>query len=1113
MAAKFFKAALLGVVLSAVAVASPIDGSSPNPNLSLVSRALPIGTCNPNTPCPNGACCGSNGLCGYSPAECGTGCTSNCDAKAACGQYGKPGQQKCPLNVCCSEFGFCGSTSDFCGKGCQTGFGTCGDAPKPSCSSSGVNKRTIGYYESWASTRKCQSVQPEDLNLAGFTHVNFAFAFFDPDTFQISPMDSNSATLYHRFTDLKQTYSGLQTWISVGGWSFTDPGPTRQAFSNMASSAANRQKFISGVLSFMNTYGFDGLDIDWEYPGADDRGGVPADTDNFVTLVKELKQGLGSKGLTVTLPTSYWYLQHFDVNAMQDYVDWFNLMSYDLHGTWDADSQFVGAYIAPHTNLTEIDLGLGLLWRAGVASSKVVLGQGWYGRSFTLKDPSCNTPNGVCQFSGGADAGPCSATSGILDYQEIVDIIDQHSLKPSWDKTAGVKWITWDSNQWVSYDDDDTFAQKKSFANDRCLGGMMVWAIDQKDQSSSNNLVSGVTKDQQNNAKQSSADQAGKLSCYTTDCNAKCKKGTNQVTQMNGQPGQLSTSGRCPKGQYRNLCCNDGTTMGKCQWRGYRGVGLSCISGCADDETELVTDTNNHSGKKDQTCNGGLQSYCCSGFKPPPSKSDLAKQAADAAKDAVEAAAEQLALDVAAKAFCRIAVPALLAPLELVEDLIPIIGWIADAAEIAATPELIQLCVKGIEKEGKAEFKVFGKKHTISMETKTKPVSSRAAPSSHSPLPTSSANCKRADAPDNCGKPVRYGPDSSVCTASTTYEPAPVVSVCTGSRWKQACLHYSSVIDHHPEWKTLKCPIHTYWRPLRPWADQWDQDHNEEWYDGFMQSANVNCQPDEYPPAAFMQFQGRENSPKQYIRFAPGSQNGGAGSSLFRLRFCGYDDHGDLPVEKVGVSHIKDINKGGYKIRIMHYSARTTRKAVRIDFDNGVVGPAGDQYGLTANPCWPSTLLYDPGFALLTDDEYYDAHKDAQAYARRNYKGLIPQDVLGNHQPRPGYTKRDRKAHDLDPNAWVFDDGNSTRRVTDEELREDLGILRCSSADCQEEMKVLGIETARVVQPDEPGYHQVQTAVASTTQTVLKAAVTPVSSATASSGPRGTPAQPRVTGL
>jgi chitinase len=76
-------------------------------------------------------------------------------------------------------------------------------------------------------------------------------------------MDDNSATLYRRFTALKDKYNGLQAFISIGGWSFTDPGPTRQAFSNMASTAANRQKFISSALSFMDTYGFDGLDLDW----------------------------------------------------------------------------------------------------------------------------------------------------------------------------------------------------------------------------------------------------------------------------------------------------------------------------------------------------------------------------------------------------------------------------------------------------------------------------------------------------------------------------------------------------------------------------------------------------------------------------------------------------------------------------------------------------------------------------------------------------------------------------------------------------------------------------------------------------------------------------------
>lgn len=65
-------------------------------------------------------------------------------------------------------------------------------------------------------------MSPEDLNLNGFTHLNFAFAFFDPSTFQISPMDANSASLYSRFTALKANFDGLKTWVSVGGWSFTD---------------------------------------------------------------------------------------------------------------------------------------------------------------------------------------------------------------------------------------------------------------------------------------------------------------------------------------------------------------------------------------------------------------------------------------------------------------------------------------------------------------------------------------------------------------------------------------------------------------------------------------------------------------------------------------------------------------------------------------------------------------------------------------------------------------------------------------------------------------------------------------------------------------------------
>ena len=73
-------------------------------------------SCSAANPCSNGACCGKSGYCGYGPTYCGTGCQSNCTAKAECGQYASPANATCPLNVCCSQYGFCGTTDDFCGE-------------------------------------------------------------------------------------------------------------------------------------------------------------------------------------------------------------------------------------------------------------------------------------------------------------------------------------------------------------------------------------------------------------------------------------------------------------------------------------------------------------------------------------------------------------------------------------------------------------------------------------------------------------------------------------------------------------------------------------------------------------------------------------------------------------------------------------------------------------------------------------------------------------------------------------------------------------------------------------------------------------------------------------
>ncbi|KAJ2988998.1 hypothetical protein NUW58_g3690 [Xylaria curta] len=559
--------------------------SSPNPGSSLrVSAAaddLPEGVCAPGIPCRNGACCSNTGVCSFSQSSCGPDvCISNCDAKAPCGKDAKPENALCPLNVCCSQYGFCGSIDEFCGAGCQEGFGSCGPPKTPSCSGNSATTRRIGYYESWANTRKCDKRSPEDLDLTGITHLNFAFAFFDPGSYKISPMDSNSASLYKRFTGLKDKKKSLQTWISVGGWSFNDDTNkpnTRTAFSDMASSASGRQKFIDSLQNFMQTYGFDGVDLDWEYPAADDRGGKKSDFGNFPELIAEMKSSFGgSYGISLTLPSSFWYLQHFDVVTMQEYVD------------WDSSNRFTGPYIRPHTNLTEITDGLSLLWRAGVKPEKVVLGLGWYGRSFTLADPGCHVPNGVCQFTAGAAPGECTESSGTLSNAEIKRILDT---------STGVE-----DDQWVSYDDGITMQQKIKTANDLCLGGTMIWALDQ-DNSDGDSMSDMLGVGKANGVSEEAAE------AYKEQMNNAAK----------GQVANVQQKSVCSNGEVQTLCCAPGTTMGQCKWEGFRGVGLPCTPVCNNTDAIIVAQNSNsyqlNEGGQlaDWTCLGGFQAYCCDG--------------------------------------------------------------------------------------------------------------------------------------------------------------------------------------------------------------------------------------------------------------------------------------------------------------------------------------------------------------------------------------------------------------------------------------------------------------------------------------------------------------------
>lgn len=84
-----------------------------------------------------------------------------------------------------------------------------------------------------------------------------------------------------------------------------DPGPYRTAFSDMAKSTKNQDAFFESLITFMQRHDFDGIDLDWEYPVAEDRGGIKDDFANYVQMISRLRRRLnqtGKKyGITITL--------------------------------------------------------------------------------------------------------------------------------------------------------------------------------------------------------------------------------------------------------------------------------------------------------------------------------------------------------------------------------------------------------------------------------------------------------------------------------------------------------------------------------------------------------------------------------------------------------------------------------------------------------------------------------------------------------------------------------------------------------------------------------------------------------------------------------------------
>lgn len=440
----------------------------------------------------------------------------------------------------------------------------------------------MGYYEGWAARRGCQAFVPENIPTGVYTHLNFAFAGIDPNTFEVVPASADDVALYSSITGLKQWDSSLKVYISIGGWDFNNPGPTATTFSDLAASPANQQKFFVSLISFMSTYNFDGVDIDWEYPAADDRSGRPEDFVNYPIFIKNLKLALasnggGRNGLTITLPVSYWYLQHFDIVSIEPWVDWFNMMSYDLHGLWDKGNKWLGNFLNSHTNLTEITEYMDLLWRNAIYPGKVNLGLAFYSRTFVASDPNCLAP--ACLFDSVGDPGPCTNSLGTLSNAELTDMMSQTGATSVLNEAAAVKILTI-GKDWITYDDAESWALKLDFARSECMGGVMVWAVSQDYNNGmySNQLQSVTNYTSPSIVKRTTGSgdlvtapdsQILRNQCMWANCGQSCPDGYTTVPRSDEGASDdevMQDSTYCHSRQLRVFCCPANTKIPKCGW-------------------------------------------------------------------------------------------------------------------------------------------------------------------------------------------------------------------------------------------------------------------------------------------------------------------------------------------------------------------------------------------------------------------------------------------------------------------------------------------------------------------------------------------------------------------
>ncbi|MGA4843208.1 glycoside hydrolase family 18 protein [Streptomyces sp. G45] len=353
-----------------------------------------------------------------------------------------------------------------------------------------AGSRVVGYFTEWGVYGRNYHVKNVETSGSAnkLTHINYAFGNVQggrctmgdayaatdkaygadqsvdgvADTWD-QPLRGN----FNQLRKLKKKHPNLKILWSFGGWTwsggFTQAAQNPQAFAQSCYDLVENSKWADV---------FDGIDIDWEYPNA---CGLTCDTSGraaYKNLMAAVRAKFGPNYLvTSAIPADAaagGKIDAADYAGAAQYVDWYNPMTYDFFGAWDAKGP-----TAPHSPLSSYpripkpdwhsQATIAKLKGLGIPSDKLLLGLGFYGRGWT----------GVTQKEpGGTATGPAQGTyeQGIDDYKVL-------KTKCPANGTVGGTAYAYCGNNWWSYDTPATIAGKMAYKNQQGLGGTFFWEL------------------------------------------------------------------------------------------------------------------------------------------------------------------------------------------------------------------------------------------------------------------------------------------------------------------------------------------------------------------------------------------------------------------------------------------------------------------------------------------------------------------------------------------------------------------------------------------------------------------------------------------------------------